>query len=88
VRRADYRVGRVPYGLDVVLMQVVHECGVVPLGVLRPHAGLASRCCTVRDGGLEESVYVLATFGGERNMSRRGRGSPWQIEKSSSSSAP
>src|SRR5439155_27200234 len=65
-----------PYGLDVVLMQVVNNCAVVPLGVLRPHAGLASRCCTVRDGGLEERVYVLATFGGERNMSRCGHGLP------------
>src|SRR5258705_4701212 len=65
-----------PYGLDVVLMQVVHECGVVPIGVLRPHAGLASPCCTVRDGGLEERVYLLPTFGGERNMSRRSDGLP------------
>jgi hypothetical protein len=65
-----------PYGLDVVLMQVIHECRVVPLGVLRPHAGLASRCCTVRDGGLEERVYVLATLGGEGNMSRCGHGLP------------
>jgi hypothetical protein len=67
---------RMPYGLDVVLMQVVHECGVVPLGVLRPHAGLAPNRGTVRDRGLEERVYLLPTFGGERNMSRRGDGLP------------
>src|SRR4249920_1882272 len=65
-----------PYGLDVVLMQVVHECGVVPLGVLRPHAGLAPDRGTVRDRGLEERVYLPPTLGGERNMSRRGHGLP------------
>jgi len=31
---------------------------------------------TVRDRRLEERVYVLATFGGERNMSRCGHGLP------------
>ena len=29
MKRVDHRVGRMPYGLDIVLMQVVHECGVV-----------------------------------------------------------
>jgi hypothetical protein len=56
VRRVDHRVGRVPDGLDVVLMQVAHECGVVTLGVLRPHAGLAPARGPVRNRSLEELV--------------------------------
>ena len=57
------RLGGVPHGLDVVLMQVVDERGVVPLGVLGPHAGLASNRGAVRDGGGEEGVHRVPPLG-------------------------
>ena len=46
----DDRFGGVPHGLDVVLMQVVDERGVIPLGVLGPDPGLASGRGAVGDG--------------------------------------
>ena len=76
MRRVDQRVGRMPYGLDVVLMQVVDECGVVPLGVLRPDPGLAADGRAVCDGGREECIHGVPTLGKERNMRRCGHGLP------------
>src|SRR6476660_7684363 len=71
-RCVDDRLGRMPHGLDVVLMQVVDDCPVVPLGVLRPDAGLAADGRAVRDGGFEERIHSVPTLGGERNMRRCG----------------
>src|SRR6266487_1413180 len=87
-RRVDDRPGRMPQGLDVVLMQVVDECRVIPLGVLRPDPGLAADGRAVRDGGREGCIYGVPTLGGERSMRRCGHGLPRQIVKSSSPSAP
>jgi hypothetical protein len=75
-RRVDDRLGRVPHGLDVVLMQVVDEGPVIPVGVLRPDPGLAADARAVRDGGLEERIHGVPALGGERNMRRRGHGLP------------
>ncbi len=70
------RLGRMPHGLDVVLMQVVDECRVIPLGVLRPDPGLAADGRAVCDGGREECIHGVPTLGGERNMRRCGHGLP------------
>jgi Domain of unknown function (DUF5122) beta-propeller len=65
-----------PNSLDVVLMQVAYERRVVAIGVLRPHAGLAARRGSVREGGREERIDRIAVLGGEGNMRRRGHGQP------------
>ena len=75
-RRVVDPLGRVPHGLDVVLMQVVDERRVIPLGVLRPDPGLAADGRAVRDGGREERIHGVPTLGGERNMRRGGHGLP------------
>ena len=75
-RRGDDRLGRMPHGLDVVLMQVVDERRVIPLGVLRPDPGLTADGRAVRDGGREETIHGVPTLGGERNMRRCGHGLP------------
>src|SRR4029453_5358495 len=75
-RRVDDRLGRMPHSLDVVLMQVVDECPVIPLGVLRPNTGLAADGRAIRDGGREECIHGVPTVGGERNMRRCGHGLP------------
>src|SRR5512132_2853298 len=75
-RRVDDGLGRMPHGLDVVLMQVVDESRVIPLGVLRPDPGLAADGRAVCDGGCEECIHGVPTLGGERNMRRCGHGLP------------
>ena len=75
-RRVDDRLGRMPHGLNVVLMQVVDECRVIPLGVLRPDPGLAADGRAVCDGGREECIHGVRTLGRERNMRRCGHGIP------------
>src|SRR5829696_2518469 len=69
VRHVHKWVGRMPDGLDVVLVQVDYERCVVSVGVLRPDAGLAPARGAVRDRGFEEGVYLFRTLGGERDMS-------------------
>src|SRR5687767_4544861 len=75
-RRVDDRLGRVPHGLDVVLMQVVDERRVIPLGVLRPDPRLAADGRAVCDGGREERIHGVPTLGGECNMRGCGHGLP------------
>ena len=75
-RRVDDRLGRMPHGLDVVLMQVVDECRVIPLGVLRLDPGLAADGRAVCDRGREECIHGVPTLGGERDMRRCGHGLP------------
>src|SRR4029453_3391799 len=75
-RRVDDRLGRMPHGLNVVLMQVVDECRVIPPGGLRADPRLAAGGRAGRDGGREECNHGVPTLGGERNMRRCGHGLP------------
>src|SRR6476646_9797339 len=75
-RRVDDWLGRVPHSLDVVPMQVVDECRVIALGVLRPDPGLAADGRAVCDGGREGCIHGVLTLGGECNMRRCGHGLP------------
>jgi hypothetical protein len=77
-----------PHGLDVVLMQVVDERRVIPLGVLRPDPGLTADGRAVRDGGREESITASRPSAENATCTAVVTGSPRQIVKSSSSSTP
>ena len=64
-RRVDDRLGRMPHGLDIVLMQVVDECRVIPLGPSRwggkGTQGSCSRSISSGATGIDVPVCVLAT---------------------------
>ena len=86
--RVEDRVGCMPDRFDVVLMQVADERRVIPVGVLRPDAGLATHGRAVRDGAAKNASTASRLSAENATCAAIMTGSPPAIVKSSRSSAP
>jgi hypothetical protein len=78
----------VPYGLDVVPMEVVHEGSVIPLRVLGPDAGLAPVVAPFARAASKNASTATRPSASNATCAAVVTGSPRQIVKSSRPSAP